>query len=837
MDLKTIIENENHSVETKLLGRDFVISADRNVYNAIRRKFKKLALDAKVAFADMDRQFDDIHDLIENAPNAFITAVEPALLELLQDIVSVDIYTIDKDTVIDKAFDGVFFDEFAEAFGQISSRYEKIFQELNDAEYYRECRKDSRPRWQSATIGGNAINAWSNELEAGMMNLTEGIAHSIVNAIGNAIDRANAKSELEELFKMRSLRENMIDSVYDSCFNLHLLLIELVNANTENDIRGTVDEEDKKKAAAMFNNFTSLNLSPEKTADFIDKMFSLDPYNEEIYSYIINKFGDESNDVETFADFFSMNPAALKADILVEFVNNHIGKTEDDAHECERLLEEEIKRVNIDEKYAVKAREMVKERLEKLDLEYRTVDGIIFETRDEADVAKVELAEIQRIMSVVNPPTKQDNLRYERDLQEKRVKIDSYTTKVKEKYIQKIDEYLDKFDKVFRGVGLVSEGMTREEKGRQLALTFVKNRTINSYEDLEKARQALEAYMPDIGITIDQATEANEYLEQCRRRLNVVDGVQFESREEADEGRKELQEIQEIMKEASPPEKDSLLPYEKRIQEIKEKLQPFKTNIKLKYISILDGHLQKFDTYFKSTGAFSKAETREAAARDKALKHVKSIAGANCTYADIDNARKSLEEFLPLIGIEMNQAVEALEYLQSQENRLNTVDGVTFESREAAAFGLNEYNQIVQIMSSVVPPQNDPLVDYENDLLNTKAKIEQFQTPIKQKYIAVIAKHLDDFDKKFRKVSLIKTCNTREEAANERALKFVKSKTIATLDDVAKARQELAEYLPHLGITMEQATGAVQHLNNIESKLNGTSSGGKLGSLFGKFKK
>ena len=185
-DLKNIIESENHELKTQFCNVPFTIT--------IRNKYKELALEAQTKFAEINEQFEDLDDLINNAPSAFVYCIEKALLELIQDIISVDIYTIDKDAVVNMAFDGVYFDEFTEAFKVIDKKYEKILTDLNDAEYARELRKESRPRWQSATFGGNAINAWSNQLDATAMNITEGIAYSLVNAVGNMMSRSYARS-------------------------------------------------------------------------------------------------------------------------------------------------------------------------------------------------------------------------------------------------------------------------------------------------------------------------------------------------------------------------------------------------------------------------------------------------------------------------------------------------------------------------------------------------------------------------------------------------------------------------------------------------------------------
>ena len=330
-DLKSIIESENHELKTQFCNVPFTITPDRNIYNIIRNKYKELALEAQTKFAEINEQFEDLDDLINNAPSAFVYCIEKALLELIQDIISVDIYTIDKDAVVNMAFDGVYFDEFTEAFEVIDKKYEKILTDLNDAEYARELRKESRPRWQSATFGGNAINAWSNQLDATAMNITEGIAYSLVNAVGNMMSRSYARSQIKELFNTMSLRQDMVNSVYDSCFNLHLLLLDIVEKNTAIKFAGTVSAADTQKAQAMFNNMMSISLPPEKRDAFIVQIFELDPYEDSFYSKLIDTMGDEDDSIGKFSEFFGVNIFDIKNDILARFVNDNIGETEEDA--------------------------------------------------------------------------------------------------------------------------------------------------------------------------------------------------------------------------------------------------------------------------------------------------------------------------------------------------------------------------------------------------------------------------------------------------------------------------------------------------------------------------
>lgn len=827
---------QSQNATINLLNTKVEITSDRVLYNAIRNKYKKIAMRAQEKFEEYNKQFEDINDLLSSAPDAFILSIEDAILELIQDIISMDVYTVDKDAVINKAFDGDYFDEFCDAYGLINNIYEKIISDLSDAEEYRNARKASRPRWQSATIGGNAINAWSNQLESASMNLAEGAVHSVINAIGNAIDKSTARDNLKKLFENEEYRQNMIDSVYYSCFNIHLLLIEIINQESEFEIDGTVSDTDREKANAMFNNFMSIELSEERKADFIKKIFQLDPYEESFYKLLIMRFRDKNNELGKTADYFGLDSYKIKNNVIIDYVKENLGDTEADVYKCKNDIVELANNIcfPVDEiKYA---NDIINEKLKALDLEYRTVDGIVFETREIANVAKTELKYINKLMKDVQPPTKESTLEYENDLNVKINKISALSTDVKKKYIETLDQYLTRFDQLFRNEGIFSSGVSREEAGRQRALEFIKKQQINTYEDFDNATKALNDFLPKVGITIDQAPEVVSYIETQRNRLNTVDGIVFVNRDDAEKGRQEYKKIAEIMSDVSAPTSESFLDYEENLLNVRNQLLVFSTPVKDKYVNLVDRYLTKFDELFRRAGGFTMYETREQAARMRTLKYVKGLFGYTYTYQDVDNAFAAIPAFVNKVGIKYSDAVEAIEYLRSLENTLNTVDGVMFDSRDKAAFARQEYAEISKIMANVEPPKNDSLLDYENNLLNIRNRINLFSTPVKNKYLMLIDKYLTAFDEKFRRISLMKVAQTREEAARDKALKFVKQRSYTTLEDVEMARNDFKQYSPYIGITLANATEANNYLINMENKINGIAPQSKFGGLFGKFK-
>lgn len=75
--------------------------------------------------------------------------------------------------------------------------------------------------------------------------------------------------------------------------------------------------------------------------------------------------------------------------------------------------------------------------------------------------------------------------------------------------------YLQDFDKKFRNESFLTGSMTREEAGNQRALQYVRTLPVNSYSELDKARESLIDFLPEVGITLEQATSANSYLDSC----------------------------------------------------------------------------------------------------------------------------------------------------------------------------------------------------------------------------------------------------------------------------------------------------------------------------------
>ena len=101
---------------------------------------------------------------------------------------------------------------------------------------------------------------------------------------------------------------------------------------------------------------------------------------------------------------------------------------------------------------------------------------------------------------------------------------------------------------------------------------------------------------------------------------------------------------------------------------------------------------------------------------------------------------------------------------------------------------------------------------------------------LKQKYLGRFDQYLSDFDKKFCSMGIFKK-GDRKQAARDKALKYVKKLDCSSPDKVSEAYVLLQEFLPRVGITLEEAGEAVQYL---EKKKSAKGLFGSVGKLFGK---
>ena len=552
MRLNELLNAKDFTTETYLLNQPFTVTHDRALYNEIRSKYQVLSASAASKFAAGYEKFKTVDEMLDSTPSLFIDSISDVLNEILMDIISIGIYDIDKDKVVKVAFGGEYFNDFSDYFKSVLNSCDKIYRQYNVERESHNQNYQYAGNWSSVTIGGTLFDAWNNQIQADALNLTENLAVAGINAILDAASEASARSKLKDIFESPSIKSELVQSVYNSAFRLHFLLIDLVNSLTNvPSIPGVVSKEDSDRARAMFNNFATLVLDAEKQKEFIQLIFSLDPYQNDYYRFLIQKYGDSDHSISDLSSFFTVNTRGVKNELLTGYVQKHLGATENDAKQCYNELNGYAQTLGVDSLDGTEALQIITSQQRKLDREFRTVDGVVFKTRDEAAAAKEEYGRILDFMKDVHKAQLDSDLTYEEHLLEQRAQLDStFQTKIKDKYLKLIDDYDNEFDQQFRKVSFLKTAETREEAAKEKAYLFVKSKKCTTMEDIENAYSDLEnEFLPGMGITISDAVKATDYLNKIQGEIE--NGVSQEGFQNLKIGFMGDQSVNDMAKKAS----------------------------------------------------------------------------------------------------------------------------------------------------------------------------------------------------------------------------------------------------------------------------------------------
>ena len=307
--LNEIIQQYNYSESFPIFGNELVISPQRNVYTQLRTKYKSLADEGFLKFQRVFDNLRNIDELLSSAYKALSVAIEDSIMEVVNDSISVGVNVIDTNNVYDECERLCIFDDFNRAYRTFAVEDERIISNLNNASYYRKMRKECRPRWTSATIGGNMAQAWGNKFQAAQMNAIEGMGHDIANAVGNAWDEAKADDKRKALFNDKQKRKALLDGAYSAIFDVMLVLTNSLNKAAKLKLGGFVSKTDSANARSIFNNLTTVSLTFNQQKEFAYKILTLDPYVYEYYLTFLLISSDNYQEILNIAKFFGITPS------------------------------------------------------------------------------------------------------------------------------------------------------------------------------------------------------------------------------------------------------------------------------------------------------------------------------------------------------------------------------------------------------------------------------------------------------------------------------------------------------------------------------------------------
>ena len=235
---------------------------------------------------------------------------------------------------------------------------------------------------------------------------------------------------------------------------------------------------------AIIYNIKNIN-TYEKRGELAVQAIEADPFNHEAYRYLLTNFKDSNGDIEEMANLFI--PEKRLSTIKVEAMKKKFKaldvSTEEKAIASKEQFIVYVKENGIKESIYnefINAYDII---LNEYDTQYRTVEGIRYECREEAKVAREEK---EKFYSLYNSIDVND----ENELLNLKSKVGKeFNMKSKEKYIKLIDEMIKFYDENYRTVnGIIFETRDIADKARD-ELNYIR-KLLNdvNYENYEELK-------------------------------------------------------------------------------------------------------------------------------------------------------------------------------------------------------------------------------------------------------------------------------------------------------------------------------------------------------------
>lgn len=534
-------------MEFNLLHKRVIISQDRLEYNRYRLMFQQEADQAVEYFQELYKQNHSLEEVINNVPNQIYESIHPAIMRCINILIDHGILTIDEEIFCNMY--PQFIENYIENYLQICEQYADIVMTEEQKDRYRVARREGRAKWRGGGFG--LSGALKGAATAGALNMVSGTGHMVFNGVAKIGSSIAANSKMNRIFKDKNTALSLYNDVWNIVFNLHLLLVDcLAKSELDNGAsQGIVSSIDSRKASAILENIPQIQEYSQRQEAMIQS-FQLDPYQKKWYRIALQEFGDEDGILEKVEHYFGLSVVREeKEKQLNRLVQSLSFNSEVQALRALQEIEQEKARLHF-EGETVQTK-LVSDAVVRFDTEYRTVDKILLPTREEADIARLELVEIKNIEQEIdfNSPESIADAEY---------KISQYSSLVAKFYQKNFHKKWLDLDKQLRTVSTLlsdGKGYLCETYGQaeemQLAVQNLKNQLDACGKEIA-SENSLIALKGTLTATSFPTLIIDSYIEEINNRLKVIDIAlrttlqkEYSSREEARMAERQYKEIKE----------------------------------------------------------------------------------------------------------------------------------------------------------------------------------------------------------------------------------------------------------------------------------------------------
>ena len=393
--------------EIKIYGQKYQLSKELENYVNVRKEFQNLSekygkLYEKELLTDCHNVEAIVNKAYKLADNYFNKAGDVILDRLATN----DIYTVRSQDILDIVEECGILDPFEKGFSAIEKVYYNIIQKAEEAKRQRELRKESRARFVGGGFGIDG--AIRGIIKAELLNQVTGLGHSAFNAFGNA---RTEREKQEQLDNLHFIAITMLSGAFkESIANYYIAMLIVLNKYEIISFEWP-SKKDEEQAKAILENLEAGRIPKEKINSALYNLVTLDPFNMNMYSYVLKNQGDSKNELEKFGEMHGINIHSMKDSIINDLFLNDINelcevyKKEKEPVQFEKQLFSIQSKIDKKKKFLgltgiLQCEKLIEKELNKLNIRFKTVDGVIFKSIEEAKLAKKDLNKFYEYISI-----------------------------------------------------------------------------------------------------------------------------------------------------------------------------------------------------------------------------------------------------------------------------------------------------------------------------------------------------------------------------------------------------------------------------------------------------
>lgn len=284
-----------------LYGKKLNLDEDLINYNKIRGVFEERK---EIAVLDWKKKYDtykSIDVFMKKWSNDAGYIIDREIQIAVDILISKGIYEINKELFFEKYFSSFF--TLKEDFQDIEEAYYSIVLDQQSMDEYRTRRRQDRGKMVGGGFG--LVGAAKGSMMAGSVNLASNAIHGTFNLVGKGIDSVINSLEKTELYESQKTKNKLKSSIATNVFKIHYSLVSILLEKTSENIKIIKDDE-IKKVKALIETLKTNEFPGDKEEEIVNEILNTYPYNQEIYEYLFDRYGDDGS-LSKLIDFFHLD--------------------------------------------------------------------------------------------------------------------------------------------------------------------------------------------------------------------------------------------------------------------------------------------------------------------------------------------------------------------------------------------------------------------------------------------------------------------------------------------------------------------------------------------------